>query len=204
MSKLTVDEKEIECHKKAINSKIMLFMRVSLITIVGFALYSCAAVGVLPTSNPMTKLHSAYRMMDEGRFRRADQFTKEASEIFEKQGDQLGIAEAYHTYGNLYKNGHQWNYLYDLEKSKVYFERARELFERNKDYLGVAKSLFGMGNAVHYENPTEACQHYRESLKAYEMAMSEKRNPAIPMAINQNYKDFPEMVKAFQKEIGCE
>ncbi len=64
----------------------------------------CAAVGVGQTSNPLQKLNDAYGLMGQCRPIPAERLIGKALHIYEEKGDEIGMAEAHHTFGNLYKN----------------------------------------------------------------------------------------------------
>ncbi|MCK4912112.1 MAG: tetratricopeptide repeat protein [Candidatus Omnitrophica bacterium] len=180
-----------------INSKKYLFVFILAI----FIMNGCAAVGVIHTSNPWQKMRDAYQMMNYGRFLRAEQFLREAEKIFEEKENDHGIAEAYFSLGNMYKNNHEHNTLQDTKKSRECFEHAHNLFRKNENFIGVAKSLFGLANAYGIENNSlESCSHYDESLNAYYKA--KKLNPSAIMPIMiKKYKDFPDMVEDYKNHF---
>jgi len=76
----------------------------SLIIIIFVFLSGCAGVGLIPTSDPDIKIQQAYKMMNDDRAIMAEDLIHQAMAIYVKDNNTLGIAEAYHTYGNLYKN----------------------------------------------------------------------------------------------------
>jgi len=176
-----------------INSKKYIFIFILAI----FITTGCAAVGVIHTSDPWQKMRDAYQMMNYGRFLRAEQFLKEAKEIFEEKGNEHGIAEAYFSLGNMYKNSHEHNTLRNREKAREYFEQAHNLFRKNDNYIGVAKSLFGIANTIPDENKKEACRYYDESLNAYYKAKELDPSATMPI-IREKYKDFPSMVEDYK------
>ena len=61
----------------------------------------CSAALVPYTSNPEKKLGQSYTLVDLGRPIPAEKLITETLEIYTEQGDELGMAEAYHSFGNL-------------------------------------------------------------------------------------------------------
>jgi tetratricopeptide (TPR) repeat protein len=167
-----------------------------------FLLAGCSAAGVVYTRDPLTKIHSAYQMMDYGRAIPAERFIQEALEAYQTQGDELGMAEAHFAYGNFYKNGQLWE-APPLEKSEDHFEESKALYEQNHDFFGVAKSLFGIGNIYQIKQQNAvACEYYDQSLQAYKTA--KQKNPSAPdPKMLSGHKDFFQMVEAFKEDIGC-
>ena len=53
-----------------------------MILVLSAVVTGCAAVGVLPTTDPQTKIQDAYEMMNQGLSLRAIQFATEALSIY--------------------------------------------------------------------------------------------------------------------------
>jgi hypothetical protein len=62
------------------------------------------AFGIPYTSDPWKKMDYSYQLMSQNRVIPAERITGEALEIFKERNDEGGMAEAYHTFENLYKN----------------------------------------------------------------------------------------------------
>ena len=122
----------------------------SLLTLTG-----CLAVGVPKTDDPGALIHYAYAMMDQNRPLPAKRFIDEALEKYRAQGNELGMAEAYHTYGNYYKDGQLGFKQY--AESEQNFRKALELYEKNGNYPGIVKSYFGIGNSYRGRDVAKEC-----------------------------------------------
>src|SRR6267378_1202521 len=80
-------------------SVVLLFL-----SLLGFA--GCAAFGVPATTDPAGKLRDATALFDrQDRPLPAERLIREALELYQKNGDQLGVAEAYRTYGFFFRSG---------------------------------------------------------------------------------------------------
>lgn len=139
----------------------------------------------------------------------------EALETFKKKNDEGGIAEGYHTFGNLYKNDGvslppnkiyfegKYTYQQRMELSREYFEKAAQIYEDRQDFMGLTKSYFGIANVygIRGENFL-ACQWLAKSLEAYNNGIEKDPNARLP--ILTGWKDPREMIEAFKKKISCQ
>jgi len=140
-------------------------------------LLGCTAIGIPVTSDPGEKLHYAYQLMNRGRFLPAEWLTQESLDIYRQRGNELGMAEAYHTFGNLYKNsGYIEGYVRPRTrfgtvteaygKSIDNFTRGKILFEKHDDYAGATRCLVGIGNGYALlGDKATACESYAEALR---------------------------------------
>ena len=116
------------------------------------AFTGCAAIGVPATSDPAGKLRDATALFDrQDRPLPAERLIREALEIYQKNDDQLGVAEAYRTYGFFFRsasiNG-KWSKFYRdngfLDRSATfdaryiksieYFEMARAIYSAHQRF----------------------------------------------------------------------
>ncbi len=177
-------------------------------------LTGCAAFGIPATSDPNQKLRYAYALMDQCRPIPAERLIGEALGLYKEKGDEIGMAEAYHSFGNLYKfncyhQKHEKSLLATVgshekayELSKQNFEKAAQLYKKHDDFIGISKSYFGIGNVYGIQgNKSKECAFYDESLKYYYQAQTE--NLKASANILTNFKDFPEMVEKFKSKDGC-
>ena|SRR6266487_1598826 len=179
-----------------------------------FILTSCAAFGVPYTSDPGQKISDAYILMDQCRPLPAERLIGEALDSYRTNGDEIGMAEAYHTFGNLYKfdcyhtkwakhlletmGTHEKAY----ERSRENFQKAAELYEKHKDFMGVTQSYFGIGNVYGIQGDKQmACAFYDKSLAIYNEGRAQDPNARIN--IRTGFKDVPTMIQAFKNENGC-
>jgi tetratricopeptide (TPR) repeat protein len=164
-------------------------------------LSGCIAFGVPATSNPDKLIREAYQMMNQRRPIPARRFIEEALEKYQEQGNETGVAEAYFTFGNYYKNA---NMYVDLDKSEENFRKALDIYKKHNDYEGIVKSHFGIGNVFQVKGSmTKACEEYNESLSNFEKGA--KADPSFIKTINirTGFKDVPEMINGFKANIGC-
>ena len=171
-------------------------------------LNGCSGIGVPSTSNPDIKLQQAERMIYENRPLMADTLISQSIEMYKENKDTEGLAEAYHAYGNLYKNYiiQPYKTIYDptYMKSINSFQKAKKLFEQSKSEIGIVKSLvgIGMGYSIRNESNT-ACQYYDEALLKYNNG---KRNGTItkdPQIFIKGYKNFGEIIEKILKQAKC-
>jgi tetratricopeptide (TPR) repeat protein len=185
-----------------------LLVVVTLATLVG-----CTAIGIPVTSDPTQKLRYAYQLMDRKRFIPAEALIQESLDIYRQQGNELGMAEAYHTFGNLYKNG---DYIDRYVRSTTRFgteteayarsidnfTRAKVLFEKHDDYASVTRCLVGIGNGYSLlGDKPRACQSYAEALRSFDVAR--QKDPSVRLPILTGYPDAPSLINAFIEKEGC-
>lgn len=184
-------------------------MRTIVVVLLLSAIIGCTGVGFVATSDPNKKLAQANALMDQDRALLAEDVIKQALEIFQKDGDELGMADAYHTYGNLYKHTSYhvtWaakfkelgTYDGTYMKSISNYEKAIKLFEKNNEETGVVKCLVGIGNAYagRGENEKE-CKYYKEALSRYQSAKKEGRLNREPVIFDKRYNNLGELIEAF-------
>src|SRR5947208_9599357 len=121
-----------------------------LLSLLAFA--GCAAFGVSATTDPARKLRDATALFDrQDRPLPAERLIREALELYQKNSDQLGVAEAYRTYGFFFRsssvNG-KWNKFYRnngfLDRSATFdtryiksiesFELARAIYSAHQRF----------------------------------------------------------------------
>lgn len=160
-------------------------------------LASCAGMGIPDSSDPYKKLQYAYGAMNQGRYIPANRLIVEAIDKFKERNDKAGLAEAYATYGNYHKYAFTAKPLTKApnpQESVKYFEEAIKLYTEIGDKNGVAKCHMGIGDALNQTDKKASCQHYDLAIQTYD-------ENGTKFAINPRYRDFPEMVRAFKKEL---
>ena len=185
-----------------------------MIVILPISLVGRLAFGIPYTSDPSKKLSQSYYLMSQNRFIPAERIIGEALETYKERNDEAGMAEAYHTFGNLYKNGrlstrnllafqNSGTYEKRFELSKDYFEKSARLYKNQQDFMGLTKSYFGMSNAYWgLKNKEKSCEYLDESLEAYNQGKAKDFNAHIP--ILTGWKDAREMITAFKKKSKCQ
>jgi tetratricopeptide (TPR) repeat protein len=165
------------------------------------------ALGVPHTSDPRQMLVYAYQMMDQGRPIPAKNFIDSAIEKYQAQNDVMGLAEAYHTYGNLYKYGNFDKTIYmdnftDYDISLKYFTMAADLYASIDNNDGLTRSYFGIGNIYSIKGDSlQACLAYDKSNMYYDKMI--KLNPNVTFRISSQFKDYPDMILRFKKKDNC-
>ena len=176
-------------------------------------LLGCTAIGIPVTSDPDKKLEYAYQLMDRRRFLAAEGLIQESLDIYRQQGNEVGVADAYHAFGNLYKNGgYIDNYVRKsarfgtvgeaYAKSIDNFTRGKILFEKHDDYADASKCLVGIGNAYSLlGEKAKACESYAEALRSFDKAR--QKDPSVRLRILTGYPDAPTLINAFIEKEGC-
>src|SRR3989442_11453492 len=137
----------------------------------------CAGVGVVATSDPAAKLRDAGDLFDrQDRPLIAERLIREAMDIYQANNDQLGLAEAYRTYGFFFRSPSiegKWNNYYRANgfldrsatfatryaKSIEYFEKARTIFAASTRYDALTNVDLNMGfTYIAAGNTPAACQ----------------------------------------------
>lgn len=192
----------------------MSLTRISIFVALHISLGGCLAFGVPYTSDPSKKLSQSYYLMSQNRFIPAERIIGEVLETYKERNDEAGMAEAYHTFGNLYKNNglstpsnkqyYQSSGIYEkrFDLSKDYFEKAASLYEKQQDFMGLTKSNFGIANAYWgLKNKEKTCEYYDKSLEVYNKG--KKNNPNVQLPILTGYKDAREMIEHFKEIAVC-
>lgn len=175
----------------------------------------CTGVGLVATSDPGKKLQQAYALIAQDRAVLAEDVIRQAMSIYKERNDKLGMAEAYHAYGNLYmsksyhdKNAETFKKLgtYDgtYQNSINNFKQAIKLFESSKSEVGVVKSMVGIGNAyIEKKEPSKACKYYVQALSRYN---TDKKSGAItnePQIFDKRFNNMGQVIESYVKYYKC-
>jgi tetratricopeptide (TPR) repeat protein len=167
-------------------------------------LTGCAGVGLNATSDPDVKIQQSYQMMNEGRYSMAKDLIRQAMATYKEDQNILGIAEAYHTLGNLYKYPVDGGGNADYARSGTYYEKAKEYYEQAGNETGVIKSIVGIGNSYYLrKNNNTACQYYDEALTRYNSGKAAGKITAEPVILDQRYKNMGDVINAFMVREKC-
>ncbi len=186
-----------------------------IILLAGPLLVGCTGIGHISTSDPYGKLSQAQALVAEDRLLLAEDVIGQALRQFREAEDIVGMAEAHHAFGNLYKNGlyqdGRWTAQFQklgtwdgsYQKSIDNFARAQELFEEAGDEIGAVKCLIGGGNAWSLRGDRgKACALYAEALDRYRAAKDSGR-PLRDHPILTGYADIGWLAEAFMVQDEC-
>jgi tetratricopeptide (TPR) repeat protein len=191
-----------------------------------FFLAGCAGVGVVASSDPLTKLNDAeYLFMHEDRPLIAERLIREAIVIYQEQDDPQGLGNAHREYADLLlspsvtgkwqkfyrENGFQDKSItFETREAKAseYYTKALEYYARAELKLREANRFdsltnvyFNMGwSAYRLDDRAKSCAFYDKALEAYTENI--KHNPdAKPYSPTGSV---PKLIEAQKKRVGCE
>jgi tetratricopeptide (TPR) repeat protein len=179
------------------------------------ALIGCSAVGVVSSSDPEVKFGQAQELVRQGRFMPAQRLLQEAQEIYEKRGDEAGLAETYRQFGFFYRapiprgslvpddfvgatNGIASRDIRAME----YFQKSLALF-RKLGKLDMESNLhFVMGQtyAGGLNDKSAACGSFQSSLEVHRKAL--QQDPGLRVDTGP-YRSLDEIIAKARQEVGC-
>jgi len=186
-------------------------------SLLGFT--GCAAIGVPATTDPARKLRDATALFDrQDRPLPAERLIREALELYQKNGDQLGVAEAYRTYGFFFRSSSvkgKWNKFYRNNgfldrsatfdtryiKSIEYFELARAIYSAHQQFDALTNVDLNMGFT--YElmgDPNAACQAFDRSRQDHTEML--RRNPSARIEM-QGFPTYDQFLAPHRQRAGC-
>ena len=179
----------------------------------------CAGIGIVGSSDPAAKLRDAEALF--GRQDRpliAEKIIREAIGSYQKNNDQLGLADAYRTYGFFFRSSAvegKWSQYYRengfldesasfdarYAKSIEYLEKARAIFAEYKRFdvltnvdlnIGFTYEVMGYGAA--------ACEAFDRSLENHRDNLHiSKAKVALP----QGFATYEEFLAPHRERAGC-
>jgi tetratricopeptide (TPR) repeat protein len=184
------------------------------------ALTGCAGFGVVATSDPAAKLRDAGDLFDrQDRPLIAERLIREAIDAYQNNNDQLGLADAYRTYGFFFRSPSiegKWNKYYRdngfldrsatfatrYAKSIEYFERARTIFAANNRFDALTNVDLNMGfTYVAMGNTAAACQAFDKSVESNHENL--RQNPTAKPALPRGFSSYDDFIAARKKQYGC-
>ncbi len=182
-------------------------------------LTGCSAMLVPASDDPATKLKQATSLFDrQDRPLPAERLIREAIDIYNKENNQLGLADAYRTYGFFFRSAsiEKWHKHYKesgfLEKSATfdtrydksieYFEKAKNIFTSYKKFDDLVNVDLNMGFTYEFAgNKAGAC-------KAYEASISSSReysrlNPNSKLIVPKGYSSYEDYANTHRKRLKC-
>lgn len=180
----------------------------------------CAGFGIVATSDPAAKLIDAGDLFDrQDRPLPAERLIREALEIYQKQDNQLGVAEAYRTYGFFFRSPSvegKWSKYYRqngfLDKSATfatryaksveYFEKARAIFAEHKRFDALTNVDLNMGfTYVAMGNTRAACQAFDRSFENYRDNL--RQTPGARPVVPKGFVSYEEFLADRKERYGC-
>lgn len=192
------------------------FVRLFVMAFLVVAMTGCAAVGVPATFNPHAKLkHAEYLFNEADRPLPAEPLIIEALQIYQKRGDEVGLANAYRTYAFFLQSpsvGQLNRFIFSdkaitlknrFEKSAEYWKKAIRLYDRNDIYNLVADSYFQMEKLYYiaFKDVAMACFYNDKSRES--IIEFRKKNPDVKLDA-MGFGSFEEMIDMARSELGCE
>jgi len=198
-----------------------------LIVFIQILIAGCAGVGVVETSDPLTKLNDAEHLFqNQDRPLIAERLIREATAIYDERQDFLGLGHAHREYADLLlspsvvkwqkfyqENGFQdrtITYENRAEKAKEYYKKAFEYYSQAEsklkaeaDYASLTNLYFNMAWAsFQLEETSRACEYYESTYNSYNSNIT--NNPDAKPYIPSGYTSFRALIDAQRNRVGCE
>jgi tetratricopeptide (TPR) repeat protein len=185
----------------------------------------CAGIGVVQSSDPLTKLNDAESLfMEQDRPLLAERLIREAIAIYQERDDPHGLGNAHREYGDLLRSesvSGKWQKYYRengfqdtsvtfdnrLEKASVYYAKALEYYAHAEKLLQETGRFDALTN-VYYnmaytssilDGRVKACGYYDLTMEAYNENI--KRNPSTkPYSPSGTFSEF---IAAKKRQAGC-
>ena len=161
----------------------------------------CAGVGLVATSDPDEKIQQAYVLMAQDRAILAKDLIGQALKTYEETGNKLGMAEAYHAYGNLYiSNSNDSGYVEAINS----FKKSQSIFNEAGSEIGVIKSMVGIANSSRLRNEnSKACAYYKSALSRYELGKENGEITSEPVIMDKRFKNMGQIIESYIEHDKC-
>lgn len=182
-------------------------------------LTGCSAMFVPVTSDPAKKLINAESLYDkQQRPIPAEKLIREAIQIYQKENNQLGLAEAYRQYGFFFRSAavkKSEQYYRNIgfidkatafdtrySKSIEYFEKAKDIYSELKKYDKLTNVNLNIGFTYHFmENPKAACTSYEQTIKSH--LEYKTSHPNANLELPEGMSSFEAYIVEVMKKEGC-
>lgn len=169
------------------------------------------------TTDPKQKISDANWLFDEKqRALPAEKLILEAIEIYQENGDQMGLSEAYTAYGiflrsyavdscsERYKEKGFNNGAFSFEeryaKSIEYFEKSRVILEKLEEYDDLTNLYLHMGFTYLTNNDKQqGCEMFDKSLDMNKVFLDINPDAQLSLGGLENYEDYINSKKALAK-----
>ena len=185
----------------------------------------CAGVGVVASSDPLTKLNDAEDLfMRQDRPLIAERLIREAIAIYQERDDPHGLGNGHREYADLLRSPSvtgKWEKYYRengfqdrtitfenrIAKSVEYYSKAIEYYARATGQLREANRFDSLTNVYfntawsyyRLDDRSKACSFYDQTLTAY--AENIRRNPGVKPFSSSG--TVAELVESKKKQAGC-
>jgi tetratricopeptide (TPR) repeat protein len=179
----------------------------------------CAGVDVDAPASPAGKLRYAIELFDRQDMPvPAERLIREAIDIYQEIKDQIGLAEAYRTYGFFFGSRSilKWSnhYLehgfldksasldFNLLKSIEYFEKAGAIFAAHRRFDKLVNVNLNIGfTYARLGNRAAACRAFETSLANNRDDL--RANPDAKLILPKGFESFEAYVADLKKQNGC-
>jgi hypothetical protein len=193
-----------------------------LVLLLAFSLSAaaCAAFGVPATSAPATKLRDATALFDQqDRPLPAERMIREAMDLYQAAGDEVGVAEACRTYGFFFRspsvaakwsNHYRENGFFDRSatfdtryaRSVEYFERARRIYAARQQFDALKNVDLSVGFTLELMGDRQAaCQAFDRSRQ--DNAEWARHNPGAKIELPRGFRTYEEFLATHKQRVGC-
>lgn len=194
-------------------------LRITFMALVFQSFLGCAGVMLPSTNDPGTKLDMAIDLIDQkNRPIPAERMIREAIATYERNKDELELANAYRVYGIFYKSPAvtQWHKHYQqvgfpdsTVKFETRYQKALEYFGKARAILEARQEMDLMAN-IHLQTGltyqlmgkvSEACAAFDSSLLAYKKMMGQDASAKV--VLPKEYSSFQKGIADFKRSAGC-
>lgn len=134
--------------------------------------------------------------------------------LYKEKENNLGIAESYFAYGNLYKHPTYHKHAAIFQKLGTYdvtynksisnYKMAINYFEKAHSEIGTVKSLISIGEAYNLMGKSnQACLHYEEALSRYTTGKNSGIISNEPIINVQGATNMRQIIIALKKRDKC-
>jgi tetratricopeptide (TPR) repeat protein len=195
--------------------------RVLCVCVLSVVVGGCAGIGPAPLSvaaNDLREAADLYGPQDRPVI--AEKLIREAMETYRNNDDQLGLAEAYRSYGFFLRSQSvegRWSQYYrehgfldrsvtfDIryEKSIAYLEQARAIFERYGRFDAMTNINLNIGftyEVLGYQDA--ACEAFDRSVENNRDSL--EQNAKLKVALPKGFDSYEDFLAPHRKRAGCE
>lgn len=193
---------------------IRLVVRVPLRPLALASLVGCTAIGIPATSDPAKKLDLAWELIHQGRRPfPTEVLIQEAIEIYQRGGDEIGLARAYSIYGVFFRvplylpeyrfQDKSATYETRFKTSIDYFEKARSLYQKDAYTSNLSTVYFQMGMTyAEMDERESACTSFQKSLESHQQYTT--ANPGVRRPVPAGFATWEDFVTAERMRRNCD